>query len=1290
MAGKISLMQLLKVTVSLVVLLLIAIPAFSQIKKGQKLFEKGRYSEAIKPLRKSFSNENSFEAGILLAKSYYKIQEYQEAYDVISVIGEENLRTADNRRFYADVLIANDDFSGAYVSLVELISENQADEKSFLWLDKVSDLLAWDTLTTKSTVQTVQGINSFYNEYAPYFDASGDLWFVSDLTTVQTVFPNSYNNQSLHLYYRTKLQKGDGSQVRKPSWAMEKRDYYYHDGPITKWPAEDSYVLTLRDIDAPVDGLIGLYFSKLTGTEEDIVPFKYNEKYNTGHATFMNDGTRMIFASDRPGGFGQMDLWYSDWKDGTWSPPVNMGPNINTPFNELFPTFNDTRLYFSSDRRDKGYGGLDIYFSSNLFGFKEIENLRAPINGPYDDFSLTFINSENGYFTSNRKNGEGGDDIYLFSHKPEQKNVEKTTLKILNASLPPNTAIEIYDSYGDLVQSTAINRDGEIIAENLKSREIYTLKVPDVKLPESALLGIMTRNGQVYSKFNQSATSEFKFELLPTEEFILEKQENEDDSQLQYVIDGKVVADDAVDLEGIPVSLISAGGVVLSTAKTEKNGKFTLTGAQMDEEYTISTKGIPDYHEIDVYGKSGAVSQSIKPIGENKFAYTRSAPAALWMTTSSVKVPQVFAIVLNNEPVAGEDVILLDGEDNELKRPIIDEDGFMDMGSLIGGNAYRLHLPNRELDFDDRLVILDGQGDTSQTVRPFDANNYFFEYLLYRDYGSDLEPEPVAEEDLKPAIPNEIFKIRITEYGKPERSAFLLKDLDAKTADTLYANSKGIIIVRDVNIQHSFQLHSLNSELAQSSSIQVFNQNNSLIYQSDVIDNRYFNVVFLQSEDFGLAKESNADESGLELAFQCNFTSDNSANTKVELRDSSGALINSVEVNSTNVFVLDGLNPDSEYYIHTPDDQDFGSLTLLNNKSNATLELDSDMEGVYSLPKASSIFVINIASEETFSRDFVLTNKQTGKKDTIQLDQNGEFTLQPSDLKDKYDLSILAGTLPSNSKVQVFEYQNNLVYEAYSEDDISFILEFLEQDEYDLAKEDNNDSSVLNFGIEGRFITSKATKSKVELFNMGEEKLAETYTNSDMLFELEKIPSDRKFIIRADFDDKDARVEVENSHKEKQHVFPREKNGDFLIDFEDGSEQLTLKEGDKEVKVSDGAKFNLSEVYYDFNSYRLKSESKEYLNKLVSLLDDNPGVKVQIQSHTDSRGPSNYNKLLSQKRADAVIHYLQSKGIDTERLESVGFGETELTNKCADGVPCTNAEHAKNRRTEFVLLRNDS
>ncbi|WP_297089735.1 OmpA family protein [uncultured Draconibacterium sp.] len=121
-------------------------------------------------------------------------------------------------------------------------------------------------------------------------------------------------------------------------------------------------------------------------------------------------------------------------------------------------------------------------------------------------------------------------------------------------------------------------------------------------------------------------------------------------------------------------------------------------------------------------------------------------------------------------------------------------------------------------------------------------------------------------------------------------------------------------------------------------------------------------------------------------------------------------------------------------------------------------------------------------------------------------------------------------------------------------------------------------------------------------------------------------------------------------------------------------------------KVEVGQKFVMENIYYDFDKWDILPESEVELDKLVKVMNDNPDWKVELGSHTDSRGSDAYNKKLSQKRSDSAVGYIISKGIGADRITAMGYGETQLVNKCDDGVPCSKEEHRKNRRTEFKIL----
>ena len=112
----------------------------------------------------------------------------------------------------------------------------------------------------------------------------------------------------------------------------------------------------------------------------------------------------------------------------------------------------------------------------------------------------------------------------------------------------------------------------------------------------------------------------------------------------------------------------------------------------------------------------------------------------------------------------------------------------------------------------------------------------------------------------------------------------------------------------------------------------------------------------------------------------------------------------------------------------------------------------------------------------------------------------------------------------------------------------------------------------------------------------------------------------------------------------------------------------------------------LNDIYFDYDQALIREDAKPTLNKLAKLLNENPQIKIEMGSHTDSRGSDSYNQTLSQERAESTVSYLVSLGIDSRRLVAKGYGETRLKNECEDGVTCTEEEHQLNRRTTFKVL----
>jgi len=118
-----------------------------------------------------------------------------------------------------------------------------------------------------------------------------------------------------------------------------------------------------------------------------------------------------------------------------------------------------------------------------------------------------------------------------------------------------------------------------------------------------------------------------------------------------------------------------------------------------------------------------------------------------------------------------------------------------------------------------------------------------------------------------------------------------------------------------------------------------------------------------------------------------------------------------------------------------------------------------------------------------------------------------------------------------------------------------------------------------------------------------------------------------------------------------------------------------------------GKTIALQNIHYDFDKFNIRKDAAKILDELVRTMRDNPTLEIELGSHTDSRGSDAYNLYLSLQRAHSVVEYLVNRGISRSRMKTKGYGETQLLNRCKNGISCSIAEHQANRRTEFKILK---
>jgi outer membrane protein OmpA-like peptidoglycan-associated protein len=237
----------------------------------------------------------------------------------------------------------------------------------------------------------------------------------------------------------------------------------------------------------------------------------------------------------------------------------------------------------------------------------------------------------------------------------------------------------------------------------------------------------------------------------------------------------------------------------------------------------------------------------------------------------------------------------------------------------------------------------------------------------------------------------------------------------------------------------------------------------------------------------------------------------------------------------------------------------------------------------------------------------------------------------------------------------------------------------------------------------GKLITGKnhnqpVANQKVVLQDSEETELQTTITDSYGDFKFTELSADKSYkinvLVTDDTKIKDGQLYAAKPDGTIIRTFNKTKKG-FVYELlpEELNTMNKEKEEDTELAIKkfgaskDAELTVIEDIYYDFNSVDIKPESVPKLDKIIDAMAQNKALKLSINSHTDSKGDDAYNLTLSEKRAQKVMDYFILQGIEKERLKAKGFGETQIKNRCKNGVDCSEIEHQLNRRTEFKFTK---
>ena len=472
----------------------------ARARKSMNLFN---YTKAVKILKRAAKKEKYRETAIPLLAECYKMQrDVANAKEWYAQAVQLPNATANTWFDYSSALIQAGEYAQAKSALASMAKIAPADPRLKLntaLCDSV--MVSWKDHAPLFEIKTLPNVNSEASDFGPSFFSNGFTYATDRESNVLDERSYGWTGRGYVKMLFTKPETtGDlFGNIRYPKSLKGFFNETYHDGPA--YFAGDSVVAftrSFRDRNAKkidnvrTDMLKIFYASRVDGKWGELKAFYLNSPdYNVGHPALTADASTMYFVSDMPGGQGGADIWMSKRQGSEWGKAVNLGPAVNTPGNELFPSLKqDGTLYFASDGLP-GYGGLDIFSTHMADGkWSTPQNLYAPLNSSYDDFAIAWMpGTVYGMFSSDRPGGQGWDDIYAFKKLPEPP------APVKEEQLPAGISGVVKDktTMQPMANATVFvlnDKTGEVTVLKTDNNGAYSLSIPT---PEALIVKAMSQ-----------------------------------------------------------------------------------------------------------------------------------------------------------------------------------------------------------------------------------------------------------------------------------------------------------------------------------------------------------------------------------------------------------------------------------------------------------------------------------------------------------------------------------------------------------------------------------------------------------------------------------------------------------------------------------------------------------------------------------------------------------------------------------------------------------------------------
>lgn len=469
---------------------LLALLAFScsPEKKAQKDFKYAKYERVIKYYKGILNKQpNNPKANYFIAEAYRLSNRIKEAEPFYAKAKGRGSKKDSAELYYAKSLQANGKYDEARKELEELAASATDNEKLKDRAQKeIKGLEYLSTLKEKKNyyqVKNLDAINTPFADYGPAYSNS-ELYFASSRANSKIYEASGTPFTDLY-QVDTKGANVDVGSLKALPEGINANDV--NTGSIT-FSADGKLMIFARGNTGKKKGAkdVDLFLSRFrNGAWLPATPININTPdYWESTPSLSPDGRTLYFSSNRKGGSGGLDLYSAQMDSrGRFGKVRNLGPDINTAGDELFPYVAENgKLYFSSDGHP-GYGMLDLFVVNRVNGKNSVDNLGPTMNSTGDDFGIFLFKPDRGFFTSNREGGRGDDDIYTFKNDDPNLKVVNYTLEGITYSVRkdstreilPDTKISLLAADGDVMQDFTTGNDGKFLFRVFENENYFLL-----------------------------------------------------------------------------------------------------------------------------------------------------------------------------------------------------------------------------------------------------------------------------------------------------------------------------------------------------------------------------------------------------------------------------------------------------------------------------------------------------------------------------------------------------------------------------------------------------------------------------------------------------------------------------------------------------------------------------------------------------------------------------------------------------------------------------------------------